>query len=476
MKRFLFFIFFLSVFFFSFLPTKDTDFGWHYRCGKEFFKNPKICIDNNFSYYLSDYKSANPHFVYDLILSFIFDHFGFNGLSFFYSIIISLCAFIFTKIIQPWWFSILAFNFTFFLSYNVLGLGLRSQIFSYLFFLISLYLIKKSKNNRKILLLFPFLIFLWVNTHIGFFIGLILLGFLIFENLLLNQLKFKFLKYFKNGDDKTLSFLLFIFFISIIFSLINPFGINVYFEILNHFNSPLDKMIAEWVPPVFWQKILIGSLMTFLFFLALKKQKIFLFPFFNTFFFFLLAFSARRNLPFFYTSVFYTFGFYLTHDRVKDRIFENLFFPLLVTQTIFFAIINIPRTLNFHNDFEIYCNQGLTKYPCEAIQKYSSLSGNVFNMYEWGGFLIWQKPKIKVFVDGRMSAWKDKDGKSPYQVFLEIVQTQPGWNEKLKKIKTDYLLIANGCFLDLLLKNNPKKYNWQEVYRDSNAVIYKKIN
>jgi len=96
-------------------------------------------------------------------------------------------------------------------------------------------------------------------------------------------------------------------------------------------------------------------------------------------------------------------------------------------------------------------------------------------MYEWGGFLIWQKPNIKVFVDGRMPAWKDENGKSPYQVFLEIIQTQPGWNEKLNKWKTNYLLIGNGSFLDLLLQKESKKYGWEEKYRDSIAVIYKNL-
>ncbi|PIZ66716.1 hypothetical protein COY13_04950, partial [Candidatus Roizmanbacteria bacterium CG_4_10_14_0_2_um_filter_36_35] len=95
---------------------------------------------------------------------------------------------------------------------------------------------------------------------------------------------------------------------------------------------------------------------------------------------------------------------------------------------------------------------GLSKYPCQAIKNYPKLSGNVYAMYEWGGFLIWQKPTIKVFIDGRMPAWKDENGQSPYQVFLDIIQTQPGWNEKLKELKTNHLLISNGTFLDLLLK------------------------
>ena len=66
-------------------------------------------------------------------------------------------------------------------------------------------------------------------------------------------------------------------------------------------------------------------------------------------------------------------------------------------------------------------------------------------------------------------------GKSPYQIFLNIIQTQPGWNEKVKKLKTNYLLISNGTFLDLLLKEKAAQYGWQEKYRDTNAVIYQNL-
>jgi len=72
-KKILITFFLLSIFFAAFLPVKDTDFGWHYRCGKEIWYNPKICLANNFSYFLENYQSYNPHFfmVFYLLLSLI---------------------------------------------------------------------------------------------------------------------------------------------------------------------------------------------------------------------------------------------------------------------------------------------------------------------------------------------------------------------------------------------------------------------
>ena len=148
---------------------------------------------------------------------------------------------------------------------------------------------------------------------------------------------------------------------------------------------------------------------------------------------------------------------------------------IICSVIIFILIIYVPKTIEFDALWTEYCQKGQIVYPCQAIKKFPQLTGNVFNTHEWGGFLIWQKPNNRVFVDGRMPAWRDENGKSPYQVFLEIIQTQPGWNEKLNRWKTNYILITNGTFLDLLLQKESIKYNWQEVYRDDIAVIYKNI-
>ena len=235
-------------------------------------------------------------------------------------------------------------------------------------------------------------------------------------------------------------------------------------------------MIAEWVkPPPSHQLIIIfltiiGSIVIF------KQKSVNFYNLLLLIFFGLLSLNAQRNLPFFYPVFFYVTQDLLNGLKNLDRIRYEIFIPVLLSIIIFVYIIHVPKTIKFDTSWTEYCQKGQIVLPCQAIKKFPQLTGNVFNAYEWGGFLIWQKPEIKVFVDGRMPAWKDENGKSPYQVFLDIIQTQSGWNEKLNKWKTDYLLITNGSYLDLLLKNGVNKYNWLEVYRDDTAVIYKNKN
>ncbi len=460
MNKLLVILFLFSVFLINFLPVKDTDFGWHYRCGKE------NCTKNHFSYFLPDYPAANPSFLYDKTLAFIYDRFGFVGVSVFGGLIMTLAAYFFLLITDnESSITFLFFCLVLFLSWPVFNLGLRSQIITYLFFLLSIFLVKKSKKNFRWLWLFPAMMLVWVNTHIGFFVGLIILAIFLASKYMLSL-------YDRATKVREMLFPTMVLLLSVLATLINPFGINVYRTIIDHITSPMSLMIAEWTRPSLLQQLIIIGL-TITFFIVIARKKIFpLFDILMLLFFALLALIGVRNLPFFYAVFFIVISNQVDHDR--DQL-GNFLLPIMMTLAIFFAIINVPATVAFDQSFNIYCTQGLSHYPCQAIKNYPVLSGNVYAAYEWGGFLIWQKPQIKVYADGRMPAWRDENGRSPYQDYLDIIQTQPGWNEQLRKLKTDYLLIMPGTFLDLLLQKDSKTYGWQEKYRDDVAVIYKNI-
>lgn len=355
---------------------------------------------------------------------------------------------------------IIAFFSIFFLSYPVFNLGLRPQIISCLFFLVLLLIL--SQRNKKTFCFIPFLFLIWVNMHIGFFIGLITLAFYISDTGY---------KIFTRSRQNLILFInsIIIFLLSFFTTIINPFGINVYKEILNHAFTPLNTMIAEWVTPTLPHIVLIVTLSIIGLVKIAKKKPFSLYQILLLIFFSVLALQARRNLPLFY----FTASYMLLNDiKFHTERFFSLFIPLLATLSIFAVIILIPQTIDYSISWNSYCNKDIaSSYPCEAIKKYP-LSGNVYALYEWGGFLIWQKPDIKIFVDGRMPAWRDENGKSPYQVYLDIIQTKNNWNEKLHSLKTDYIFVTNGTFLDLLLQKDSQKYHWKEVYRDNLAVIY----
>ncbi|MBI4999211.1 hypothetical protein HZB97_00385 [Candidatus Gottesmanbacteria bacterium] len=261
------------------------------------------------------------------------------------------------------------------------------------------------------------------------------------------------------------------------------FGLSIYQEAWQHFAQVnLNQLIAEWVPPVpfLWWLILLSGLVLFLILLFTAEFSNLILAFLPLLFGF-LALKARRHLPFYFLVWFYLF-FYLPNLKkilnswLKNESFRNDLALLTIVFLLVFGFFRLSKTLATNLSWQNYCQNSRLSYPCGAIQFLRRQPpANIFNRYEWGGFLIWQLPEYKVFVDGRMPAWNHPSGRSPYTIYLETLQTQPGWQETLKEYKIDWILISPGTFMDLLLKPNPEKFDWQEVYRDKAAVIFKKF-
>ncbi len=464
MNRLLLLLFCLIFFLLAFVPSLDTDFGWHYRCGHELITRGKPCLENTFSYYLSDYKAFNPSFLYDVFLAATYDSFGFNGVSILGAAIITLCGFLFMKIASGDLFvKGVAFIIIYLSSSVVFDLGLRSQFVTYLLFLLLLWLMQKvNEGKEKYLIPVPFLFLVWVNSHVGFFIGIPVLGSYILNSII------------KKGAFKIQTVrLVAVGVISIVATFINPFGHLAYLEVLRHATSPLASLIAEWVPPDMATKLIIIVLYFVTVGIASHRRKVSI-PFLLLLTLFtLLSLGARRNIPFFATMSALTVLYALPSKNMRFP--HEITVPLLLAAAVGVAVIRIPQTLTSHT-WQKYCSNRVTNYPCLLLSKYPNLEGNIFANYEWGGFLVWQRTENKVFIDGRMSAWRGEDGTNPYSVYLSIIQTQPGWDTILKKTGTDYLLISPNTFLDILLKEQGNTYGWKQIYSDSSTVLYQKTS
>jgi len=460
MQRVLIILFSLTVFFLAFLPIRDTDFGWHYRCGEELITQGKLCISNDYSYFLPDYKAYYPSFLFDALNAFVYDHSGFIGLSTIGGLVIVLAGLLFLSISRG---SLIVrmsmFMVVYILSSVVFNLGLRSQIFSYTFVLSTIWLLEKSQKNDRYLFVIPVLFFVWVNTHIGFFTGLFVLGAFTFERLMRDGVR-----------SRTALKYSMVIGISIIATLLNPFGWKVYVEIARHIQSPLGSMIAEWVP----SDIVTSSLMCIAAVILMSgmiyKRNIRVFSLLLLIFFLILAVTSRRSIPFFLTIL--SIEFLHLISKWQLSLPPEITIPLLGAIAICIIIIQTPKTLELMN-WNNYCIKGITHYPCEITGKKKALRGNIFANYEWGGFLVWQMPESRIFIDGRMPAWSNAAGVSPYKIYLSIIQTQTGWNEFLQEQKTDYILISPNTFLDVELASNGQRRGWIETFRNEYVVLYK---
>lgn len=115
-----------------------------------------------------------------------------------------------------------------------------------------------------------------------------------------------------------------------------------------------------------------------------------------------------------------------------------------------------------------------TEYPIEAVQwvraHRARVGTRLFNEYGHGGFLLWWLPDEKIFIDGRMPAWKVGDR----WIFHDAVALT-AWNPPalamLQKYGVDWAIVERDRPLDRALKNQAI---WTEVYRDAKVTIYVK--
>ncbi len=94
--------------------------------------------------------------------------------------------------------------------------------------------------------------------------------------------------------------------------------------------------------------------------------------------------------------------------------------------------------------------------------------GRIFNEYNWGGYIIWSDPKLKVFVDGRT----DLFGDAVIGEWMQITQAQQDWAARLDQWKVDWVLVENNRPLASVLSST----TWEKVYRDDHSVLFRRLS
>ena len=115
-----------------------------------------------------------------------------------------------------------------------------------------------------------------------------------------------------------------------------------------------------------------------------------------------------------------------------------------------------------------------TEYPIEAVEWIESHRGEtgrrLYNDYGYGGFLLWSMPHEKVFIDGRMPAWRI----GSRQIFRDYLLINSGGLralELLEKYGVDWTLMREDSPLATTLAHTPA---WQELYADRKVVILRR--
>jgi hypothetical protein len=109
------------------------------------------------------------------------------------------------------------------------------------------------------------------------------------------------------------------------------------------------------------------------------------------------------------------------------------------------------------------------RFPVAAVRFVAdnprATTGEMFNDYGWGGYLMLSLPEHRVFVDGR----NDFYGPELVKEFDDVNKVRPDWDTILQKYDVGWTILPQGHALTVLLA---LRKDWSLAYADDVAAIY----
>lgn len=473
-QKFIFYvIFFLFILAFSTTANGyDYDFWARLIAGMSFVQTGHV-LKHDFLSYTPTHNWFDHEWGSGVIFYLTQHFFSSAGILLLQTILVFLIFFFITKIVElrgvktTSAYNFLFYFFSFSAMSQILNEPIRSQIFSFLFFTIFLYILELARTGKsKFLWLTPLIMIIWNNLHGGCVsgIGLILI-YIVGE-------------FFNKKPVKQYTYA---FIASLMVLPLNPWGFG-YLEFLLKATTMKRPDVMEWwglfAKYNLWKYMkfkLFASVLILTEFTAVAEQFITkTFSFDKTKFLTLaitlfLAVQHIKMLPFFVICAtcflyddFYTVFNTLT-GNVSDKIakIKDCFIYGLI---LLFAIVNL-RAKSFAPLLT------WQKYPLREIEfiKINNIKGNLLINFGQGSYASYKLyPNNKIFMDGRYE-------EVYYDYMLPMLKkfylVGNGWDEVLNKFPPDVMVIEKSYPVYKTLKYDD---NWKEVFEDTNFGVFVK--
>lgn len=435
------------------IDLTTADLGRHIKNGEVLLVDSSVLERNFYSYTHPDFPVINHHWGSGLLFYLFWKYAGFTGVQLFF-IFLSLAAFLTflktARLYAPWGIVGLATLPGIFLLAE--RTEVRPEVFSYLFAGLFFLLLCKYRESSpgltlgsakvspwSTLWLLPIIQILWVNAHIYFLLGPLLIGAFLLDALIQNRAAF--------------ARLLGVFAVTLGATLINPFGYRALtgaFTLFKNFGYRLAENQSVWFlerlgmrdPNFLIFKILLGVLgLSFLITIyrnwrGMRLAHVFIAVGIST-----LAFLATRNLT--------LFGFFfipLLAANIKTVFGDHLpGHPLRTAATVFAAatlflpvIFTVPRSFPYWRAFGLGLEQG-NSAAAEFLRR-ENIRGPYFNNYDIGGYLIFHLfPNERVFVDNRPEAYPVEFFQKTY---IPMQEDDSVWKEKLAEYRFNAIVFS----------------------------------
>ena len=454
---------------------------WEVKSGFNLRDRNSPLFENYYSYTYTDFSAINHHWGSGVIFYYISKFFGFSGLSIFY-IFLSLVAFsLFFLIALGEANFALAVLAAFFLAPLIAERSeVRPEIFSYLFAGLFLFLSwgwKRGVLSKKWLWAMPLIMILWVNTHIYFFLGFLIIAVFFFAEL-----------FRKNFSGlKTLG----VVFLSCgITALLNPYGFSglIYpLSIFHNYGYPIvENRSVSFLEsyglanPNFFlvRAVVILMAVSFTFLFLVNRKRISWEYLLLTIFFSFAGWFMIRNfsfLGFFALPVLcYNFDRSLFEGKEKSAYARENAIAILYILLLLLAAYSGFQFAKVHWQTRgIGLADGIERAANFLTE--NKVGGPIYNNYDIGGYLIYYLPvQEKVFIDNRPEAYPA----SFFQdVYMKIGIDENVWAAQEEKYNFNAIVAYRRDITPWgqgFLRQISNSQNWTEVFQDNDFIIYLK--
>lgn len=390
----------------------NNDIWWHLKTGQWILETGTIPVTDPFTF-TTPGAAWTPHYwLSDVLFAAVFHASGMGGLILFKALIVAAAFFIIYRLMIGQGVHLLPAVAMVMLAVFIgqFRFQLRPHVFMFLLSAAFFAILSagESRRNFRLLWLLP-LMFVWVNLHGSFFLGLVLTGCLLAEKLLTTG--YRRLQR-KDAAAKWPIFLMLLFALLGGITLLNPFGANLLRWIVTDFalkNIAYSFQVEEHMAltwgehPLFWSLMFVTAIS---FLLAYRRARLF-----HLLVFAATSFLAIRGVRFVALAALLQapiLGYNL--QALLDRMPGQRWRPKFGLQAaIAILLLAVGGTLIFRQSFADYTAHrfGLgineTRFPQAAVQFLKGLNpeGNIYNSWPLGGYLLWSLPERKIFLDGR---------------------------------------------------------------------------
>jgi hypothetical protein len=452
--------------------VNDPDLWWHLRTGDWSLAHgavPRVDVFSSFHPWVAYSWS------YEVLLALLYRKFALFG-------VIGLVAVLSTAVVIAFLLLTTRFNTSFLRATSLTALGAitvapmfapRPWLFTVLFATVELavlYQVRSSRNPYPLLLLPP-LFCIWANVHIQFVYGIAMLAMAAADGLFTASLR----RFHAASSFDGLSGRLWLCLIaSWAATLLNPYGAEIYRVIYQYSQhtyvlSYVDEFQAmNFRHPVHF--LVLGLLITAVATLAYRR-KVRTFEIFLLLLATFLAFRMVRDIWFLVIVALSILAGDEPSERVADETGRPIGLPPTVGEMLAIAVITLALVAATVHSRQL-SNERLNavaaaNFPeraTEFVRKHH-LIGPLYNDFNWGGYLIWRLPELRVSIDGRTNLYGDGRIARFYATWSGVHDWQTDSELAQARLVIGYV----NAPLSSLLRSDSR---FRLVYEDELAVVF----